>query len=528
MILVVDDNQDNIFSLKALLDIHKYQVDTASSGEEALKKILKNDYALIILDVQMPEMDGFEVAEAISGYSKSKDIPIIFLSAVNTHKKFITKGYSSGGIDYVVKPFDPDILLLKIKTFYRLSEQTRQLNEMDKFLRAEIEFRKKAEQKLQEHVEELKSILESIPQITFTIGEDGQIEFVNKIWYQYSNHKNTFPETEGLPVAQYLMQALASRQQMIQEVKIKKLALDEFRFHVLYLTPIIQHTHVLRWVGIFTDIHEQKMSAQILEKKVDERTAALRKMNQQLEESNHELGQFAFIASHDLQEPLRKIQTFSHLLLDKYIHDKAKVTSYLHKIFSSAERLRKLITDLLSYASIKSSDLFQCTDMNVLVQEALMDLELKIKARNAVVQVGELPELEVIPSQMSQVFFNLVGNAIKFSRDDAPCVIKIDAERIVERSIEAGPSACGDFCRIIVKDNGIGFNEEFAGRIFEIFQRLNGNGSYEGTGIGLAIAKKVIERHNGIIAARSEENKGSSFIIVLPVRQMEIHQPQLS
>lgn len=124
MILIVDDNQDNIFSLKTLLSLHHFEVDSASSGEEALKKLLKRSYALVILDVQMPDMDGFEVAEAISGYSKLRDIPIIFLSAVNTHKRFITRGYTSGGIDYVTKPFDPDILLLKIKTFYRLSEQT--------------------------------------------------------------------------------------------------------------------------------------------------------------------------------------------------------------------------------------------------------------------------------------------------------------------------------------------------------------------------------------------------------------------
>src|SRR3954453_11711288 len=116
MILIVDDQKENIFSLKSILEIHKFMVDTAASGEEALKKILKNTYSLIILDVQMPGMDGFEVAEAISGFSKSRDIPIIFLSAVNTDKKFITKGYASGGIDYITKPFDPDILILKVKT----------------------------------------------------------------------------------------------------------------------------------------------------------------------------------------------------------------------------------------------------------------------------------------------------------------------------------------------------------------------------------------------------------------------------
>ena len=117
MILIVDDKQANLFSLKTLLQLNVYDVDTASSGEEALKKILRNEYELIILDVQMPGMDGYEVAEIITGYSKSKDIPIIFLSAVNIDKRFITKGYTSGGVDYVTKPFDPDLLLLKIKTF---------------------------------------------------------------------------------------------------------------------------------------------------------------------------------------------------------------------------------------------------------------------------------------------------------------------------------------------------------------------------------------------------------------------------
>ena len=149
MILIVDDKPENIYSLKTILELHSFPTDTALSGEEALKKILKNAYALIILDVQMPGMDGFEVAEAISGYSKARDIPILFLSAANTDKKFITKGYSSGGIDYITKPIDPDILLLKVKTFYRLYEQNRELNRIQASLRSEIEFRKKVEGELQ-------------------------------------------------------------------------------------------------------------------------------------------------------------------------------------------------------------------------------------------------------------------------------------------------------------------------------------------------------------------------------------------
>ena len=152
MILIVDDKPENIFSLKTILELNSFPTDAALSGEEALKKILRNSYALIILDVQMPGMDGFEVAEAISGYSKAKDIPIIFLSAVSTDKKFIAKGYSSGGIDYVTKPIDPDVLLLKVKTFIRLYEQNRELNNIHANLRSEIEFRKKVEIELKEAV----------------------------------------------------------------------------------------------------------------------------------------------------------------------------------------------------------------------------------------------------------------------------------------------------------------------------------------------------------------------------------------
>jgi signal transduction histidine kinase len=166
MILIVDDTPENLYSLAKILELNGFAVDTASSGEDALKKILKNSYFLIILDVQMPGMDGFEVAETISGYSKTKDIPIIFLSAVNTDKKFITKGYASGGLDYVTKPFDPDILLLKVKTFYRLYQQNQELTKIQAALLTEIESRKEAENKKDEFISiashELKTPLTSI------------------------------------------------------------------------------------------------------------------------------------------------------------------------------------------------------------------------------------------------------------------------------------------------------------------------------------------------------------------------------
>lgn len=166
MILIVDDRPENLISLQKVLQAHNFEVDTASSGEEALKKVLKNNYVLIILDVQMPDMDGFEVAETISGFSKAKDTAIIFLSAVNTELKFITKGYLSGGLDYITKPVDINVLLLKIKTFYRIYEQNRKLNEVQEKLLEEIEFRKQAEHKKDEFISiashELKTPLTSV------------------------------------------------------------------------------------------------------------------------------------------------------------------------------------------------------------------------------------------------------------------------------------------------------------------------------------------------------------------------------
>lgn len=388
MILIVDDKQENLFSLKTLLQLNLYDVDTAMSGEEALKKILKKEYELIILDVQMPGMDGYEVAENITGYSKSKDIPIIFLSAVNIDKRFVTKGYSSGGVDYVTKPFDPEVLLLKIKTFTKLYRQTKELN----------------------------------------------------------------------------------------DIKLN------------------------------------------LEKKVEERTAELKEANSRLETSNSELQQYAFIASHDLQEPLRKIITFSHVTKERFIQSDEGL-QYINRIIASSERMRSLINDLLSYSKLSNTTKFVQGNLNTLLNDTLNDLELIIKERNAELIIRELPSVELIADQMRQVFQNIISNALKFSKKDVRPVLKIWSDYTAEKSAESKVQEKGDYSRIYISDNGIGFNEQYLDKIFTMFQRLHGKAEYEGTGIGLSIVKKIIENHNGFVTAKSLEDEGTTFIIILPVKQ---------
>jgi signal transduction histidine kinase len=521
MILIVDDRPENILPLKKVLELNGFQTDSAGSGEEALKKILNDSYSLIIMDVQMPGMDGFEVAEAISGFSKAKDTPIIFLSAVSKEKRFITKGYTSGGIDYLTKPVDADILLLKVKIFNKIYQQQQELKKIQESLRDEIEIRKKAQQELAARMQELRFVLESLPQIAFTIATNGEIEYVNQHWFLYSNRLEDLPEShpDDRVCEQWEMHFEKGFEFSI-ETRLKPLHQDEYRHFLLKIIPIHQEGKIERWVGTFTDIHQQKMENELLEHKVELRTRELLDKNTQLEITNHELQQFAWVVSHDLKEPLRKIQTFSHLIKDKFLTGNEEANMYLERSISSSARMSRLINDLLEYSRLSMAALFQPTDLNAMFEELLKDFDETIIHKKAEILIDPMPVIETIPSQIRQVFQNLISNALKFTSDAKHPVIRITAELISEKDLDSPMDERGKFCRIVLSDNGIGFDEKFLDRIFVIFQRLNNQTAYEGTGIGLAIAKKIMDKHNGLISARSRENEGASFILILPLKQL--------
>lgn len=508
MILIVDDTPENIFSLKHLLEINRFNVDTAGSGEEALKKVLKNDYSLIILDVQMPVMDGFEVAETIGNFNKTKDIPIIFLSAINIEKKYIKKGYSSGAVDYLTKPVDADIFILKVKTLHKLYEQKRELIKIQESLSQEVETRLHIEAELREKMGELATILESIPQLAFGMNPDGKIEYVNQQWFLYSSSEKALPEFSELKneTKSDIAKALKSGKGFTKEVFIKHLLKKQFRSHVFKFVPVRQDNKIIRWVGTFNDIHEQKAANTILKEKVQDATKKLTEQNFLLQSRNEELQQFVFIASHDLKEPLRKIQMFISQLENKSEISEDKALHYLSRIKNSAGRMAKLITDLLDYSRLSDSFNLEVVNLNDIIAEVLQDLELIVEEKNAIITVDKLPVVNAISSQIRQVIQNIIINALKFSKKDTAPIIKIYSKTDSENH----------FQKIYFEDNGIGFNEMYLSKIFTIFQRLNLRDKFEGTGMGLAIAKKIMEKHNGFITATSREGVGSTFILSFP------------
>ncbi|HZU66939.1 MAG TPA: ATP-binding protein [Ktedonobacteraceae bacterium] len=258
-----------------------------------------------------------------------------------------------------------------------------------------------------------------------------------------------------------------------------------------------------------------------LEQKVIERTAALtessealRQLNAELQRSNQELQDFAYVASHDLQEPLRKIQAFGNLLEEEYGSVLSEGKTYLDRMRNAASRMQVLINDLLIFSRVTTKALpFSEVDLNVIAREVVIDLEALLQATRGTVEIDTLPIIEADPLQMRQLLQNLIGNALKFHRPGVPPCVSVAAE------LQVNPEASEEQCVIAVRDNGIGFDEKYLDRIFTVFQRLHSRGEYEGTGIGLAVVRKIVERHGGSITARSAVGEGSTFLVTLPLRQ---------
>jgi signal transduction histidine kinase len=271
--------------------------------------------------------------------------------------------------------------------------------------------------------------------------------------------------------------------------------------------PIIDSMgSVVEWFGATSDISEKKSLMSQLEQRVEERT-------EELQRSNEDLQQFAHVASHDLKEPVRKIRTYGLLLKDELNSNGSENSRiYNDKILESASRISTMIEGVLTYSSMNAVEQkIEMLDLNTIIDEIEKDLELLIDQQDAVIRHDALPVIEGVHVLMYQVFYNLINNSLKFSKKDEKPVISITSTRGFYNGVE--------YARIVVADNGIGFDTEHNEKIFQTFTRLNSKHHYDGTGLGLSLVKKIIERHNGTIEADGRINEGAAFTIMLPLKQ---------
>ena len=395
----------------------------------------------------------------------------------------------------------------------------------------------RTEQQLQEKNEELQRVLQEfrfvtdfMPQMVWVTKPDGYHEYYNKRWYDYTGLDTGTSQDKGWSLVlhpdDYDRTWVVWRHSLETgenyEIEYRMRGKDgTYRWFLGRAIPLRdEEGNIIKWFGTCTDIHDQKTISDVLELRVKERTQELQDANTELEISNNELMQFASVASHDLKEPLRKIHMFSNIIKERYMAESpGGALDYMNRIIRSSARMTKLIDDLLTYSRLSINTLFESTDLNNIISEVLSDLELSITEKGAEVTVDHFPNIEVVPGQMRQVFQNIISNALKFTRPGVTPRISITSELITQPDYEAVSAGEGDYCRISIADNGIGFDEQYTAKIFTIFQRLHSREKYEGTGIGLAITKKIIEKHNGWITARSTPGGGSTFVMILPLRQ---------
>lgn len=397
-ILAVDDRDDNLLSIETILEPDNYTIVKANSGRSALKILLQqHDFTLILMDVQMPDMNGFETAALIYEREKLKNIPIIFITAHNQGEEKMYEGYKLGGVDFIYKPINAELLRYKVSVFVDLYQKTHQL----------------------------------------------------------INHERKL---------------LASNKRLEKEIEERKLTEEKIRL----------------------------LNDQLLENNI------------QLKNTIEELDRFVYVASHDLQEPLRKILVFSDKIQTRYknaLDD--EVYRSLEKIVKASSRMQSLINDLLKFSrQTTTHEDFSLISLNTSLQDVAADLEVEIEKSSAIIECKQLPEVWGIPSQLRQLFQNLLSNAIKFRKPDTVPMIHIYAEK------------WNHYNRIVIHDNGIGFDPKYAEEIFMVFKRLHSYQEFEGSGVGLSICKKIIEKHNGSIKAESNPGVGSKFIVDFPIVQL--------
>jgi PAS domain S-box-containing protein len=416
----------------------------------------------------------------------------------------------------------------------------------------DITERKRAELALRASEARSRTLTEAIPQLVWSADAAGRVTYFNRRWVEYTGlaaadateswwSQVAHPDDAARLEAGWRTATAGGPEPFEFEVRIREAADESYHWFATALVPLTRADGTIeQWIGSLSSIDDQKRQSELLATLVKMRTTELESANHLLRDeiaertraesraqataielgrSNEELEKFAYVASHDLQEPLRKIQAFGDRLAKKY-REALGVDGQemVDRMKAAATRMRTLIDDLLTFSRVTSKgQAFAAIDLGSIVHDVLADLELRISQSNGSITVGDLPVVEADPLQMRQLFQNLIANALKFQKPNVPPVVAVHAVPWEALPADAEPvSPVGQGYRITVTDNGIGFEPQYAERIFELFQRLHGRGEYDGTGIGLAICRKILLRHGGTIVARSQPGVGTSFVIDLP------------
>jgi PAS domain S-box-containing protein len=515
-ILLAEDNADMRDYLDRLLSV-QYAVVTAVDGEDAYQKMLLHKPELVISDIMMPRLDGFGLLKKVRGNLDLRNTPVIFLSA-RAGEEAKVEGLDAGADDYLVKPFSARELIVRIANHIRINQ-----------------IRRETEQQF------YQLFLQAPVSIAVLMGRELFVEVANDKYLELIDRKRGEfvgrPLWEGIPEVKdqgfnELLQRVMDTGEMYtgneQEVILIRDGRPESVFMNFIYSPLKDvHNLPIGVMVLAIDVSPQVIArrkieeseqalnqqASMLEKEVRKRTRELSQLNISLQKSNDDLLQFAHVASHDLKEPVRKVKTFGNRLQDEYgavIPDKGQ--EFLRKIQLSTDRIISMIDGVLNYSTLNSAEqTIDRIDLDEIFDQIEADLEVLIQEKNATFSRGSLCTIDGASVLIYQLFYNLINNALKFSKEEDKLVITITSEIVREGG--------KDMAKLVIADNGIGFSEEHRERIFNTFTRLNSKDKYEGTGLGLALCKKIVERHHGHIGATGEKGKGASFTILLPIRQ---------
>ncbi|SPF45638.1 PAS/PAC sensor hybrid histidine kinase [Candidatus Sulfopaludibacter sp. SbA4] len=501
-ILLVDDTPENLVSLEAALSGMDGELVLANSGREALHHVLNDDFAAILLDVRMPDMDGFETAELIRSRPRSRQIPILFLTGYR-NEEHLFRGYDLGAVDFLFKPIVPEVLRSKVAVFVELSRSHAKLKEQAAVLQ-------KAEQ-------QFRSLLEAAPDAMVMCRADGEIIMVNsqtEALFNCGRDKLISRNIRTL-VADWGFRLRPGWNDEFGFTRIQPAErgreFQAFRnggtpFPVEITFSPLQTEEGVVITSAIRDISDRKRAEEQirqfnanLEERVRERTEALLR-------SNEELQQFAYVASHDLQEPLRTVSVFAQLLAKRYQGQlEGDADQFILFIVESADRMAKLIHDILDFSRLdaRGADLFTRTSCEEALDDAIRNLHSVIEESGAMVTREPLPAVLGDPVQLTRLFQNLLVNSIKYRSEQAP--------RIHVAAVRSGAEWL-----ISVKDNGIGIEPQYAEKVFGIFKCLQPRDQSSGSGMGLAICRKIVTRHEGRIWVESTLGNGATFYFTLP------------